>query len=187
MTHDVFIFKNNFYYFIGLKDGPVLLLWFVIFVRVYWGTTTTITISNHNIGILAPFRFPDPTSFQCFQSGNLGRYQNTKLPVIMIFQILVFFCARFLASWIITHPDATNVHVWGWFRLSGLSVALIYSISRDVLCECDREILAVMNKNSLRAALKVRRKTELVEFKSHRLRSRSWIVSASKYLRLFYM
>jgi len=91
VTHDVFIFKNNFYYFIGLKDGPVLLLWFVIFVRVYWGTTTTITISNHNIGILAPFRFPDPTSFQCFQSGNLGRYQNTKLPVIMIFQILVFF------------------------------------------------------------------------------------------------
>lgn len=73
-----------------LKDHPVLLLWIVIIVRVYWIlTTTTITIRNHNIRILAPFRFRDPTSFQCFQTGKLGHYQNTKLAMIMIIKILV--------------------------------------------------------------------------------------------------
>lgn len=36
-----------------------------------------------------------------------------------------------------------------------------------MLCECDREILAAMNKNSLLAVLKVRIRTGLVEFKIH--------------------
>lgn len=84
--------KMLFYYVIMLKDRPVLLLWIVIFVRVYWIlTNTTITISNHNIRILAPFRFRDPTSSQCFQTGKLGRYQNTKLAMIVIIKILVLF------------------------------------------------------------------------------------------------
>lgn len=87
--------KMLFYYVIMLKDRPVLLLWIVIFVRVYWIlTNTTITISNHNIRILAPFRFRDPTSSQCFQTGKLGRYQNTKLAMIVIIKILVLFFLR---------------------------------------------------------------------------------------------
>lgn len=77
-----------------LKDRSVLLLWIVIIVRGYWIlTATTITISNHNIRILAPFRFCDPTSFQCFQTGKLGHHQNAKLAMIVIIKILVLFFA----------------------------------------------------------------------------------------------
>lgn len=77
-----------------LKDRPALLLWIVIIARGYWIlTATTITISNHNIRILAPFRFRDPTSFQCFQTGKLGHYQNAKLAVIVIIKILVLLFA----------------------------------------------------------------------------------------------
>ena len=124
----MFIFKNVFLLLYYVKRRPSFVVMDCYFCPcIYIGlTATTITISNHNIRILAPFRFLDPTSFQCFQTGKLGRYQNTKLPMIVIIQVLVlFFCSRFLALGIITR---SNVHVYCSFRLTGLALALTYAI-----------------------------------------------------------
>ena len=168
-----------------LKDHPVLLLWIVIIVRVYWIlTTTTITIRNHNIRILAPFCFRNPTSFQCFQTGKLGHYQNTKLEKIMIIKILVLFFAPDFSL-----HELLLVRMLRVYRYKVDFVCLAYqwpsySLSGDRLSGCDREILAVMNKNSILAALKVRIRTEVGEFSNWRPHSPK-IVPASKYLLLY--
>lgn len=119
-----------------LKDRLVLLLWSVIFIHLYWIlSTTTGIISYHNIRILAPFQFFDPTSCQISKTENSDATRIQNEAVIAIIKYWCYFMHQIsplLYELLLAGSDVSSIHVSSQCHLLTLSVTMLTGLHYDI-------------------------------------------------------